>query len=86
MERRKFLRHTGLAAAGIGVLATPFNISASVLGANEKVTCGLMGVKGMGFSNLQAFLRQPNTECVALCDVDSNELAKRVADTEKIQG
>jgi predicted dehydrogenase len=86
MERRKFIRHTGLAAAGIGLLTSPFNVSASVLGANEKVTCGLMGVKGMGFSNLQAFLRQPNTECVALCDVDSNELARRVADTEKIQG
>lgn len=84
-NRRDFLKKSGLAVAGAGLIASPFNISASVLGANEKITCGLMGVKGMGFSNLRAFLRQPNTECIALCDVDRNELERRVADTEKLQ-
>lgn len=58
----------------------------SCLGANEKMVCGLIGAKGMGFSNLQAFLRQPNTECAAICDVDENVLNQRLSDTEKIQG
>jgi predicted dehydrogenase len=84
--RRNFLKTSGLAAAGAGLIAFPLKMPASVIGANKKVTCGLIGVRGMGFSNLQAFLRQPDTECVALCDVDRNQLERRVADTEKIQG
>jgi predicted dehydrogenase len=56
------------------------------MGANEKVVCGLIGAKGMGFSDLKAFLSQPNTECAAICDVDENILNQRIADTEKIQG
>jgi predicted dehydrogenase len=40
----------------------------------------------MGNADLQAFLRQPNTECAAICDVDENVLNQRIADTEKIQG
>jgi predicted dehydrogenase len=56
------------------------------MGANEKLVCGLIGAKGMGNADLQAFLRQPNTECAAICDVDENVLNQRIADTEKIQG
>jgi len=59
---------------------------ASCVGANEKLVCGLIGAKGMGFSDLQAFLGQPNTECAAIADVDENVLNQRIADTEKIQG
>jgi len=73
-----------LATAGVGAAASlPL---ASCMGANEKLVCGLIGAKGMGFADLQAFLRQPNTECAAICDVDENVLNQRIADTEKIQG
>ena len=54
--------------------------------ANDKLVCGVIGVNGMGFSDLETFLHQPNTECAALCDVDENVLNKRILDTEKIQG
>jgi predicted dehydrogenase len=40
----------------------------------------------MGNSDLKAFLRQSNTECAAICDVDENILNQRLTDTEKIQG
>jgi predicted dehydrogenase len=56
------------------------------MGANEKLVCGLIGANGMGFSDLTAFLKQPNTECAAICDVDENVLNRRIIDTEKIQG
>lgn len=73
-----------MATAAVGAAASmPL---ASCMGANEKLVCGLIGAKGMGFSDLQAFLRQPNTECAAICDVDENVLNQRIADTEKIQG
>ena len=58
----------------------------SCMGANEKLVCGLIGAKGMGFADLRTFLGQKNTECAAICDVDENVLNKRIADVEKIQG
>jgi predicted dehydrogenase len=83
-NRRSFIKKSALATAGVGAAASlPL---ASCMGANEKLVCGLIGAKGMGFADLQAFLRQPNTECAAICDVDENVLNQRIADTEKIQG
>ncbi|HDR51222.1 MAG TPA: Gfo/Idh/MocA family oxidoreductase [Mariniphaga anaerophila] len=83
-NRRSFIKKSALATAAVGAAASmPL---ASCMGANEKLVCGLIGAKGMGFSDLQAFLRQKNTECAAICDVDENVLNQRIADTEKIQG
>jgi len=59
---------------------------AACKGANEKLVCGLIGANGMGWADLAAFLKQPNTECAAICDVDENVLNHRIADAEKIQG
>jgi predicted dehydrogenase len=83
-NRRSFIKKSALATAAVGAAASmPL---ASCMGANEKLVCGLIGAKGMGFADLQAFLRQKNTECAAICDVDENVLNQRIADTEKIQG
>lgn len=83
-NRRSFIKKSALATAAVGAAASmPL---ASCMGANEKLVCGLIGAKGMGFADLQAFLRLPNTECAAICDVDENVLNQRIADTEKIQG
>ncbi len=37
----------------------------------------------MGYGDLNTFLDYPETECVALCDVDDEWLNKRAADVEK---
>lgn len=75
-----------MASAGVGVAASMPMAMNSCMGANDKLTCGVIGVKGMGNADLKAFLNQKNTECVALCDVDENVLNQRITDTEKIQG
>ena len=85
-DRRNFIKTTTTAAVGISLAAAMPAAMGSCVGANEKLRCGLIGVNGMGFADLSAFLRQKNTECVALCDVDANVLNRRAADTEKIQG
>lgn len=85
-NRRTFIKNSTLAAAGIGMAASMPMAMEACTGANDKVTCGVIGVKGMGWADLQAFLRQKNTECIALCDVDEGVLNQRIADTEKIQG
>lgn len=85
-NRRNFLKSTTTAAVGLSLAATMPLPMSSCVGANEKLRCGVIGINGMGFANLAAFLRQKNTSCVALCDVDSNVLNKRAAETEKAQG
>ena len=85
-NRREFLKNTTTAAVGLSLVAAmPITMNACV-GANDRLRCGVIGVNGMGFSDLSAFLRQKNTQCVAMCDVDANVLAKRAAETEKMQG
>ncbi len=85
-DRRSFIKNSALATAAVGLTATMPMAMNSCAGANEKLVCGLIGANGMGFSDLQAFLGQKNTECAAICDVDENVLNKRIADAEKIQG
>ncbi len=75
-----------MATAGVGLATSMPLAMESCSGANDKLVCGVIGAKGMGFSDLKAFLNQKNTECAAICDVDENILNKRIADVEKIQG
>ncbi|MCK5137342.1 MAG: twin-arginine translocation signal domain-containing protein [Bacteroidales bacterium] len=67
--RRVFIKRSAAATAAIGITSTFPTMKAGILGSNEKLVCGVIGVKGMGFANLKAFLDQPNTECGVLCDV-----------------
>lgn len=84
-DRRYFIKRTGALTAGVTLVASmPAAISACA--GDKLIRCGLIGAKGMGFSDLKAFLAQPNTRCVAICDVDQRVLDARVADTEKLQG
>jgi predicted dehydrogenase len=94
LSRRAFLNNASALAAGVGLtgLAVPeAGASTAVppnarVAANEKLTFGLIGAKGMGWSNLQAHLRVPGVECTALCDVDSSVLQERAAELEKMTG
>ena len=83
-NRRKFIANS--TAAGLGITVFPTILNAGKIPANDKVVVGLIGCKGMGFSDLKAFLAQPGVECGGLCDVDSNVLNERAAETEKITG
>lgn len=83
-NRRNFIIKSTVTGLGIG--AFPTILKADKISANDKVVVGLIGCKGMGFNDLKAFLSQPGVECSALCDVDSNILSARAAETEKITG
>ncbi len=85
-NRRTFIKNSALTAAGLGVISSLPASGAAFRGANEKLVCGAIGINGMGFADLKAFLDQPGTECAALCDVDANVLNKRVKEVAEIQG
>ena len=86
MTRRDFLEKSAVLGAGLTLSPMMIRLSAKPVGANDKIHLGLIGCNGQGFSNLQAFLRNPEVDCIALCDIDRSVLEKRAADTEKIQG
>jgi len=72
-NRRQFLRH--VAAAGVAV-AAPSVIPSFALGLgeavapSERITLGFIGIGMMGRGHLRIFLRYPETQVLAVCDVD----------------
>ncbi len=76
-NRRTFLKRAAAISAGIGSFTI---IPASALGRagrpapSNRITIGCVGMGGMGNGNLGAFLGQPDTQVVAVCDVDRNHL------------
>ena len=86
MTRRDFIEKSAALSAGLTLSPLMIRAAAKPVGANDKIHLGLIGCKGQGFANLQAFLRNPEVDCIALCDIDSGVLEQRAADTEKLQG
>lgn len=87
LDRREFLRKgtAGLAVTGASFLF-PMELLAAIrrkVGPNDTINIGLIGCKGMGFSDLVSMLKMGDTNVIALCDVDENVLQARTIDLEK---
>ncbi len=71
IARRDFVK-TGLAAAGT-TAALRYNVHARVLGANDRINIGMLGVGGRGSSVMREAIQVGNTtrpaQVVAVCDV-----------------
>ncbi|WP_312192524.1 Gfo/Idh/MocA family oxidoreductase, partial [Sphingobacterium sp.] len=78
MKRKEFIKNSSLLAAA--ALLT----NSKVFGFQENIVrVGLIGTKGMGWSNLNAILKVPGVVCTALCDVDENVLKNRAMELKK---
>ena len=82
IDRRKVLKY----GAGFGLaLAWP---NSRVLGANDDIRVGVIGVNGRGQSHISAFSGMKGVRLTALCDIDPAVLDARVnaaADKQKIE-
>ncbi len=74
MERRKLLI-TGAAALSIG--------SRRILGANDRVRVGLIGLGGRGNAHLGSYLQIPGAQMAAICDV--NQAARERANARVVK-
>src|SRR6056297_107031 len=85
--RRQFVKRGGMYVAVLGAsMVFPTELLASIrknISPNDKVQVGLIGCKGMGFSDLSSMLQNSEVEIVALCDVDENVLREKTAELEK---
>lgn len=86
MTRRDFIEKSAALSAGLTLSPLLMRAAARPVGANDKIHVGLIGCNGMGFSDLQSFLSNPEFDCIALADIDQSVLDRRAADAEKIQG
>jgi predicted dehydrogenase len=85
-NRRKFLSAAG---AGIAAAWMPTVIPARAFGANERIRTGHIGVRNQGTNNLKEVLKNKSFDVSAVCDVDSDVLAKAaklVENTNKTTG
>lgn len=71
MNRKDFIKTSSIFTAAS---LFPF---ASALAGKTAYSVGLIGVNGMGWSNLNALLKNSQVKCTALCDIDENILKKR---------
>jgi predicted dehydrogenase len=79
IDRRRFLgaaASTGLALAASG----------RVLGANDRVVVGVMGMGGRGTSLAETFQRQSNVEVAYVCDPDRSRADRATAAVAKVEG
>jgi len=86
--RRNFLKNSLLTTAGLGLISpSGFALTSNnKIAPSDKIRIGLIGCKGMGWADLNTFLDNPETECIALCDIDESVLNQRAADVEKKTG
>ena len=80
--RRVFLKNTAITTAGIGLTSSLSSVLAGCA-PSDRINVGLIGCNGIGFADLSEFLKHPQVECIALCDIDDEVLNRRAADVEK---
>jgi predicted dehydrogenase len=85
-NRRDFLKTGSMAAA---VAAIPgrlhaFGVDGRILGANDRVRVGIVGLRGRGENHIRGYGALPNVEIAALCDIDDNVMSQRVAQVQKM--
>lgn len=88
--RRDFIKKTtiGTAALSFGGILPGFNARSygNIMGANERIRVGMMGVNARGLALANNFSSQPNAEVVYVCDVDSRAAQKCINQVEAKQG
>ncbi|HMH33355.1 MAG TPA: twin-arginine translocation signal domain-containing protein, partial [Puia sp.] len=87
-NRRSFLQQSS-ALIGAGVVLSAFDNKAfakfkKLVSPSDQINIGAIGINGMGWANVQAAIKVPGVNLLALCDVDKNVLDKRMAELPKM--
>ena len=85
MKRKNFIKKSALLASS-GFLFPMFSSlskAGSVLGSNETINIGTIGLNSMGWWNTKSLLRIPEVNLIAICDVDARVIEKRKAEMDK---
>ncbi len=80
VNRRDFMKSTAGAAA-TGTLG--FNVTNYAGSPNDTVRVAVIGLRGQGGAHTSNYVRMPNVEIAALCDIDDAQFAKHLSQIEK---
>ena len=79
ISRRKFIR-TAAAGAAFTTTLPEVAYARPTVQAADKIRVAAIGINSMGWADLNAVIKNPGVECIALCDVDRSVLEKRAAE------
>lgn len=82
--RRDFIKTASFLAAGSILPLEAMSEARAAVAPSDKIRVGLVGGHSQGFADLTSFLKNPEVECIALCDVDRNVLNGRTDDLIKM--
>ena len=87
-NRRKFIGDAikGTAAFSIGSMLPSFSAASysRIVGANDRLNVGMMGVNSRGLELSKGFAAQKNAQIISVSDVDTRAAEKCIAEIEKI--
>jgi predicted dehydrogenase len=82
--RRNFIKTASLFTAGSVFSLDALSKAHMNVAPSDKIRVALVGGNSMGWSDLESFLKNPEVECVAICDVDRNVLNRRADNVVKM--
>jgi len=80
IDRRVFMKRAALSAAGAGLAASAMGARRAV-GASDKIQVAVFGTGLEGSSVMAEFLKQPDVDLVAVCDVYRPHLERALKTT-----
>ena len=84
INRRDFVTRSAGAMASATAAGGGFSILSG--SPNDTIRVAVVGVRGQGNAHIREYLRMPNVEIAALCDIDPVELNRRLGEIEKASG
>ena len=85
MNRKNFIKQSAL-MMGAGLVLPGFTSlqkGSKILGSNDTINIGAIGINGMGWADTKALLKISGVRLTAICDVDQNVLDKRKAEMKE---
>lgn len=76
-SRRDFIKTASVFAAGTVIPFDAITKARRGISPNDKIQVGLIGARSQGFADLVSLLKNPEVECVALCDIDQSILTNQ---------
>jgi predicted dehydrogenase len=87
-NRRSFLQQSSVLIGGgitlSGFKNNSFAALTKLIPPSDQINIGAIGLNGMGWADLEAALKVPGVNVVALCDIDQHVLDTRMHDLEKM--
>lgn len=86
ITRRKFIKKGSVGVAGVSMLSTSALSYGRILGSNDSIQMGIIGIRGRGGSHIENFGKMKNVRLKYLVDVDENQFKDRLDQVEKFAG